>query len=147
MENNQPRGLRNNNWLNIRRNPANKWQGARKTISDFQFEEFVNPIWGIRAAFCIIRNWLANKRLRIRTVSQIISRWAPPSENNTGNYIDTVCKLAECQPNEVITYASKNTLCRVLRAMAIVENGQQYKETFHFQYFETAYEYAKKPYV
>lgn len=140
-----PRGLRNNNPLNIRRNPANHWKGAKTTINDKSFEEFRNIFWGIRAAAIIIRNWLGNKRLNIRTVSQIINRWAPASENNTQEYIKTVCQVSGLKPNDSVKFSEKWKMCALLQAMAFVECGIAYKDKLGYHLFEMGYAYAINP--
>ena len=116
-----PRGIRNNNPLNIRRNPANKWQGQRPVQTDPAFVQFLSDEWGFRAAAVILRNY---RRKGICTVRQIISRWAPPSENRTARYISTVCQKTGFQPDTVIEGRVKEGL--LLRAMALVETGRLY---------------------
>ena len=51
-----PRGIRNNNPLNIRLNPDNRWQGKvpPKHNSDGAFEQFHDPIMGLRAAAVLL---------------------------------------------------------------------------------------------
>ena len=46
-----PRGIRNNNPLNIRLNPENRWQGrvSPKLNSDGAFEQFHDPVMGARS--------------------------------------------------------------------------------------------------
>lgn len=139
-----PRGLRNNNPLNIRRNPANHWQGASTSVTDKEFEQFVNTTYGLRAAFVIIHGWMQKRAPRIDTPTAIITRWAPPSENNTSSYIDAVCRIAILNPTERLSWSDKNKLCRLLRAMAIVENGTRYQDYLGLHLFETAYELAKR---
>lgn len=139
-----PRGLRNNNPLNIRRNPANHWQGTRPTITDKSFEEFTDIIYGFRAAIKIIHNWMKKTRLKSMTPGQIITRWAPPTENVTSSYITTACELAYLRENDRIMFNEKNKLCRLVWAMAVVENGKQYQENLKFHYIEIAYEYVKQ---
>ena len=56
-----PRGIRNHNPLNIRLNPANRWQGRiePERNTDGAFEQFEGPVWGLRAgAVLIIAVWL-----------------------------------------------------------------------------------------
>lgn len=121
-----PRGLRNNNPLNIRKNPNNKWLGALKG-NDPEFETFINCAYGIRAAFIIIRNYLKNPKLPVKTIAGIISRWAPPSENNTAAYISRVCHLALVNANDKADFTNKTMMCSLVKAMIIVENGKQYE--------------------
>ena len=51
-----PRGIRNNNPLNIRLVPDNRWQGRvpPKHNSDSTFEQFDDPIMGLRAAAVLL---------------------------------------------------------------------------------------------
>jgi hypothetical protein len=52
-----PRGIRNNNPLNIRRS-KDKWKGMRAVHSDAQFVQFESLEWGWRAAFRLLtRTW------------------------------------------------------------------------------------------
>lgn len=80
-----PRGLRNNNPLNIR--IGNNWLGERppRECSDDQFEEFVAMVYGLRAAFCIIRRYI--RHYHRNTIRLIIRSWAPAHENDTLSYV------------------------------------------------------------
>ena len=81
--NNLPRGLRNNNPGNIRRN-SDVFQGE-KTSSDKEFKQFKSMAYGYRAIFKILSNYYRNYKLD--TIRKIIGRWAPENENNTNAYI------------------------------------------------------------
>lgn len=129
------RGIRNNNPLNIRK--GNNWQGERHPQIDPAFEEFTSLEMGLRAGFIIIFNYL-KKRPPIDTVSAIISRWAPPSENNTQSYINTVCKFASLEPNRKLKRTDKAGLCRLIWGMCYVECGQ----SISFGRIENAYALA-----
>lgn len=131
----QPRGIRNNNPLNIRK--GNDWQGERQNQTDRAFEEFTSVENGLRAGFIIIRNYI-KRRPPVNTPALIVKRWAPPSENATQRYIDTVCKRAILKPDERLTFADKNKLCRLVSAMCFVECGQ----TISFGRIENAYALA-----
>lgn len=112
-----PRGIRNNNPLNIR--IGNKWKGLKTPNTDGAFDQFISVQWGYRAAFIILRNYI-NKH-KCNTVRKIISRFAPSSENNTAAYIKTVCKKTGYQPDQELrpTYAD---LAKLVYAMAWVES-------------------------
>lgn len=116
-----PRGYRNNNPLNIRINPANNWQGKVQNNTDGVFEQFVAMEYGYRAALKLIRNYITMDGLT--TVSDIISKWAPQNENNTAGYIQRVIGINQWTPAKVIDPYSKNDMCDLVYAMAIVENG------------------------
>lgn len=119
----QPRGLRNNNPLNIRK--GNNWQGERNPQTDTQFEEFQNLEYGFRAAFIIIRNYI-RKRPPVNTPRTIIARWAPPTENATNAYLSYVCNRATLTPDTVLSWNDKNALCRLVWAMAQYECGCEF---------------------
>ena len=115
-----PRGIRNNNPLNIR--IGNTWLGERKNPTDPAFEEFVSIEYGLRAAFCILRRYI--RRYNKDTVPDIVSTWAPASENNTRRYIDIVCQRSGIKPDQHIRFEDKTTMCKLVEAMAFVECGQ-----------------------
>lgn len=115
-----PRGIRNNNPLNIR--IGNTWLGERGNPTDPAFEEFVTIEYGLRAAFCILRRYI--RRYGKNTVPQIISTWAPASENNTQRYIDIVCQRSGISPTQQIRFEDETTMCKLVEAMAFVECGQ-----------------------
>lgn len=116
-----PRGIRNNNPLNIR--IGNTWLGEVSNPTDSDFEQFVSVRYGLRAAFVILRRYI--RRYRRNTPAKIIRAWAPAIENNTQRYIEVVCKRSLIAPDEVIDYADKNTMVRLVKAMAFVECGVQ----------------------
>lgn len=70
-----PRGLRNNNPLNIRRNKI-QWQGLADEQTDREFCVFRSLEYGIRAAFLVLRTYIT--KYRLTSVAQVIGRWAPP---------------------------------------------------------------------
>lgn len=53
----------------------------------------------------------------------MISRWAPPSENDTRSYIATVAHLTGIDPDRRINIADHDTMCSLAAAMSYVENG------------------------
>lgn len=119
-----PRGLRNNNPLNIR--IGNTWLGEREHPTDGEFEEFVSLACGLRAAFIILRRYI--RRYNLNTVRLIVERWAPRNENETEKYIQFVCKDTGLMPDATIQYANEKTMCKLVGAMAFVECGQRIEE-------------------
>lgn len=120
----QPRGIRNNNPLNIR--IGNTWLGERPNPTDPAFEEFVTMEYGLRAAFLILRRYI--RRYKKNTISSIVSTWAPSSENNTLKYIDRVALMTHLSPDDPIDYYDRDTMCKLVAAMAQVECGQPIDE-------------------
>ena len=120
----QPRGIRNNNPLNIR--IGNSWLGERAVPTDPEFEEFVSIEYGLRAAFLILRRYI--RRYKKNTITSIVSTWAPSSENNTLKYIDRVAALTKIDPTTPIDYSDRESMCKLVAAMAQVECGQPIDE-------------------
>lgn len=129
-----PRGIRNNNPLNIR--IGNTWLGEVPNPTDSDFEQFVHVKYGLRAGFCILRRYI--RRYKRNTVRKIVTAWAPSSENNTERYIELVCKFGCIDADEEIHYEDSLTMCSLVQAMARVEVG----ETIPLQVIEDAYKSA-----
>ena len=122
-----PRGLRNNNPLNIRLS-KDRWQGQRPPSASPEGEkvfcQFTEMKWGWRAAFVILcRTYY--KKYGLKTISDIIYRWAPPKENNTAAYIRRVSDYISIGPDrELGDPATHPTQWMMLGiAMAVVECG------------------------
>ncbi|EKM4492589.1 transglycosylase, partial [Escherichia coli] len=60
---------------------------------------------------------------KLQTVSSIISKWAPPNENNTNQYIDNVSKYLGVSPNEKIDVSKPEVMTQLVRAIATKEGG------------------------
>ena len=118
-----PRGIRNNNPLNIRRS-KDKWKGMRAVQSDAQFCQFESLEWGWRAAFWLLTRTYYHK-YRLFTIRTIVTKWAPAIENNTREYIANVSRLTGIGPDEPIGIPSERPArwMMVGVAMAIQENG------------------------
>lgn len=114
-----PRGIRNNNPLNIR--IGNNWQGEVSHPTDHEFEQFESMKMGVRAAFIVLHNYIV--RHKLNTVPLIIQRWAPNNENHTEKYIESVLAQTKLERNSVISWWNKDIMCRLFLAMCFVENG------------------------
>ena len=119
MKRQVPRGIRNNNPLNIR--IGNTWLGERQNPTDPAFEEFVSIEYGYRAAFLILRRYI--RRYKRQTIAAIISTWAPPSENATQRYIDFVANKMGIAPDVPILFEDKETMTQLVAAMQMMECG------------------------
>lgn len=115
-----PRGIRNNNPLNIR--IGNKWEGETSENTDGVFEQFTKMEYGVRAAFILLRRYI--NRYHLDTVQKIVSRWAPRNENHTEKYIKHVCKYMAILPTTKIAFEDKTYMFALVHAMAIYECGQ-----------------------
>ncbi|MCL1038027.1 hypothetical protein L2750_12795 [Shewanella submarina] len=110
-----PKGIRNNNPLNIE--AGQPWQGANG--SDGRFATFESAWFGIRAAGRLLKTY--RDRYGLNTVSGIVNRWAPPSDNNpTDNYIRYVADKAGVDINQPL---ADSDYPHVVTAMIEFENG------------------------
>ena len=117
-----PRGIRNNNPLNIRVS-KDAWVGEvpAPQKKDKDFEEYLLPVYGLRAGFKLLLKY--HRDYGLRTVNSIIRRWAPPCENNTREYVAAVCKGSGFGPDQPLT---EHDLEKLADPMVRVENaGQQ----------------------
>lgn len=119
-----PRGIRNNNPLNIR--IGNVWLGEVSEPTDPDFEQFVTMAYGCRAAFVLLRRYI--NHYKRTTIPQVIAAWAPASENDCVAYVGRVCQLSGITPDEELNFFNKDQMTRLLAAMAQVECGQPIKE-------------------
>lgn len=116
-----PRGVRNNNPGNLEASSSNPWVG--QTGSDGRFAKFETPEHGIRA---LGRNLLSYQRQGIDTVSDIINRWAPPTDNNdTAAYIKSVCAQLRVKADQPLDASNPDTLQALCAAIIKHENGSQ----------------------
>jgi len=139
------RGIRNNNPLNIRLTDTD-WQGKVLINNDGAFEQFISMEYGFRAALKTIETYIIEHGCN--TIRAIISRWAPPNENNTENYIIFVCGKTGIGGNEPISNHDKR-LKEIVWAMAQMESGKgilDFKESLDkaFDDFEPKTEYENK---
>ena len=116
------RGIRNNNWLNIRYNPANNWVG--QTGEDAAgFVVFRTPEHSIRAADIILKNY--KKKHGIDTVYDAISRFSPPKDNNpTSSYARHVASAIGVNPFEEINLGDPNVRESLIKSMLSFETPQ-----------------------
>lgn len=123
------RAVRNNNPGNI--NAGQPWQGlmprGRMTpeqAAEPRFAVFESPEWGFRALCLVLLSYdrqftAAGKPF---TITTIISRWAPPAENNTPAYVAHVCALTAFSPNQNLT-PDLTTICALAKAISTHEVG------------------------
>lgn len=126
-------GIRNKNLLNI------KGSGWRGVVGYDSRGHAIFPTYalGLRAAVITLRTYWRTHRLR--TVAEILSRWAPASDtigsikgappNSPKAYADFVCKRVGVGPNEVLSIfgasgelKNRDQLFRLVAAMAAYEN-------------------------
>ena len=129
----EPRGIRNCNPLNIRRS-ADKWQGQSNYLTppgkggdggESEFCQFYSMEYGWRAAFVILCRTYYGK-YGLKTIRDIVSRWAPAKENNTEAYIRHVSDYTGIAPNKVLGSPQEHPTQWLLvgYAMAVMECGK-----------------------
>lgn len=113
------RGEKNNNFGNIRLTKIN-WKGKVKNElnTDKQFEQFISPIYGLRALYVLLNTYIKRGN---NTISKIISVYAPTNENDTKKYINTVAKYTRIDKDTIIKISDLPIL---MKAISFVENGK-----------------------
>lgn len=117
-------GLRNNNPGNLRTTNI-AWQGKIPLSQNTGkgFEQFENVYWGLRAMFKDLINDINKGK---NTVKLLITEYAPPSENNTNAYINSVAATLGVSPTQRLTEINSTFLLKLARAILKVELGTQH---------------------
>lgn len=115
------RGERNNNWGNIRVSSSNNWLGKTSNAIEKAFEVFTTPEFGLRALIILLNNYVKQGK---NTIKEIILTYAPPVENNTTAYINTVAKKVGLGVDTVLNLNDKQQLKKVIQAIVFVELGK-----------------------
>jgi hypothetical protein len=115
------RGLDLNNPGDIRIS-SSPWHGKLQPSRDPDFETFDTPENGIRALARIILNYY--RYYGLNTVTAVINRFAPPSENPTAAYVTAVCEQTGFDPDSPIDLTSSDTLSALTQAVIHQEQGQ-----------------------
>lgn len=115
---NMPRGIRNNNPGNLEGDQG--FQGF-KAQDDKGYAQFNTPQDGLRAMAINLRN--QQDLHGINTVEGIVTKYAPPSENNTAAYISTVAQQMGVGPQDKLDLHDPMTLAKLQTAMIKQENG------------------------
>lgn len=116
-----PRGIRNNNPLNIR--IGNHWKGEVEHPTDTVFEQFTSMEYGCRAGFILLYRYM--NRYGLRTILDIISRWAPATENNSSAYAAAVAKELGIGILDRLDFEDGDMMVSLVNAMIFIENGQR----------------------
>ena len=115
-----PRGIRNNNPGNIVRS-GTAWDGMAEIQDDRRFAVFRDPLWGVRAMMKTLVTYRVKHDLR--TVFEIIRRWAPPDENRTTHYAWHVARRLKIKPSQEVDTRDGLTLIALAKAICVHENG------------------------
>jgi hypothetical protein len=114
------RGLRNCNPGNIRQSKT-RYKGEKPNSTDSAFKQFETLEWGYRAIFMLLHTY------RVRgygdTIAKMISRYAPPFENNTEAYISRVCQQTGIDRDQSLNTLNSVQMIPIVSAISAVENG------------------------
>lgn len=128
MSGDSVRAVRNSNPGNLDRSTSNKWQGLAdphemtpEQRAEKRFCVFKAPKWGFRAMAVLLINY--QDKHELHTISGVINRWAPPSENDTTAYISHVCRLTGFSAAEFLNFHKYEDSFPVIKAIATHECG------------------------
>lgn len=113
-----PRGIRNNNPLNLTYLPG---QGA--TGSDGRFGVFATMEQGITAEVRQLE--LYSSKYGLDTIGGLVGRWAPTGENNTSAYAASVAAAMHLDQNARLNMSDPATMSALVQAMSRVETGRR----------------------
>lgn len=130
-----------NNPMSIERTGI-AWQGESTLQDDPVFLRFETPEKGIRAG---MKNLVNYQRLHnLDTIRKIITRYAPPIENNTEAYIADVCKRCGVGPDDHFDDTEPQHLILLAKAVVRHEQGTCPDPTLPFWYDDTVFQQAAK---
>lgn len=89
--------------------------------ADPAFKAFETLAWGYRAMFVLLHTYRV--RHGCQTLHQMISRYAPPMENHTENYIRAVAAATKVSPDQPLDTKRRTVMVPIVAAMSAVENG------------------------
>lgn len=120
-----PRGLRNNNPGDLTPPPSGTWNG--QVGVDGPFSIFSDTVLGLRAlGIDIANNILSDGN---NTITLLISKYAPPAENATANYISSVAGDTGLDPNAPIPQ-TQSMLASIIRAIVNKELGDSWSQQY-----------------
>jgi hypothetical protein len=117
-----PRGIRNNNPGNIKKNSID-WNGLvpEDEQTDNTFFIFESPKYGIRALSKIL---ITYRGYGLTNIYSIVNRYAPPIENNTESYKEFVSAKAGIGILQNLENTIEDYL-PIVKAIIEMENGVQ----------------------
>lgn len=118
-----PRGIRNNNPGNIEfaHQKGAVLEPASASVPKPRFAKFDTAEEGL----VCLRDQLVRYYTvyRLHTVSEMINRWAPTSENNTASYVAGVARGIGVGGDTVLTVLNADILTGLMNAIIRYENG------------------------
>jgi hypothetical protein len=115
------RGLRNNNPFNLEDDGVTAWEGLATPRNDGPYLVFTNASYGIRAGGKNVSNYVLLDGIS-PTIAELITRFAPPTENDTAAYIADVASQLGVDPNAALNIPGGDLL-PLAKAIISHENG------------------------
>ena len=81
------------------------------------------PAYGIRALAILLKNYY--EKYGLDTVTKIIKRYAPHTENDTDAYIESVSRALGVLPKRRINPTEPEVMLKLIKAIILHENGSQ----------------------
>lgn len=119
-----PRGLRDNNPGDLEQPPGTPWNGT--VGMDGPFVIFPDTTWGLRA---LAKDLINNINGGYDSITSLITKFAPPSENNTDAYISAVAADTSIDPG-VQLGTDQDTIVSLMRAIINHELGDSFSEQY-----------------
>jgi hypothetical protein len=116
----EPRGIRNNNPLNL--SFAGQPGATMEQHATPRFARFETPEAGIAASVNQLRLYQQRGN---NTLAGMINTWAPPSENDTRGYVQQVAAATGLRPDQPVNLDDPAVVSRLVAAMARVETGRR----------------------
>ena len=136
-ETSYPRGMRNNNPGNIVI-AGNDWRGKIPVAqnTDKKFEQFYTYQYGVRAMIVLLRNYI--DRYQLTTLRAIITRWCSGG-CDLNVYMQVMTQATGYTADQPLT-ANRETLKRLVRGIAQVEQGRPGEDLINNFVFDRAWE-------
>lgn len=115
-----PRGIRNNNPLNLTYVPGQRGLD-QSAPSDGRFGRYATMEDGVAQS---VRQMQIHAGRGFDTLGKLIQKWAPQSENDTGSYIRRVERETGLSRDTRLDFGNEEMLRRIVRSMAAHENGR-----------------------
>lgn len=118
--------IKRNNPGNIRKVASYTWDGELPGTVPGDFITFYTIAHGYRAMIKQLQTYISrgiNTISECCYMSEMVTTYAPPNENPTASYIDTVAKSVGINPDKPIAADDIDTLSRIAYRMSMFEHG------------------------
>lgn len=113
------RGYKNCNPGNIEQS-KDIFQGEITPSQDKRFKQFQTMAYGYRAMFVTLDTY---RKRGLDTIEKIVRSWAPPIENHTEVYVNSVVKWSGISKDKKLTEYNGSDYIKIVAAMSHMENG------------------------